>query len=68
VKAAAALSSDEAPLPPWRAWYRAAREEAAFRYGLRGIPVDEYKTEWLVCASGTVQEAVRNIAKRRGLA
>jgi hypothetical protein len=51
---------------PWSRWYRAAREEAAFRYGLRGIPTDEYKTEWAMgCA---VIEGVRNIAKRQGLA
>ena len=30
----------------WSAWYAAAREEVAFRYGLRRIPTDRYKEQW----------------------
>jgi hypothetical protein len=32
----------------WSTWYRLAREEAAFRYGLRHIPVDTYKIEYFL--------------------
>lgn len=28
----------------WRRWYAEARAEMAFRYGVRGVPVDTYKT------------------------
>lgn len=48
----------------WSRWYRAAREEAAFRYGLRRIPVDVYKNEYVCCTS--VTHAVRNIARQIG--
>lgn len=30
----------------WSAWYYVAREEMAFRYGLRRIPTDRYKEQW----------------------
>lgn len=32
-----------APLA-WGTWYRLARAEVEFRYGLKGIPTDEYRT------------------------
>jgi hypothetical protein len=53
---------DDVPAWSWSKWYRAAREEAAFRYGLRRIPVDAYKTQYALGSS--VQEGVRNIAKQ----
>lgn len=55
---------DEAPEVPWSRWYRQAREEAAFRYGLRHVPTDHYKEEWALGSS--VTSGVKNIAKRLG--
>lgn len=57
---------EEKPNVPWSRWYREARGEAEFRYGLRRIPVDAYKAEWFM--GETVQVGVRNIAKTKGLA
>lgn len=50
--------------PGWSRWYLEAREEMAFRYGIRGVPVDDYKTEWAL--GSTVHQAAAAIAKARG--
>lgn len=45
----------------WGTWYRLAREEAAFRYGLRGIPKDAYKTAYAVWGYSGIHGAVREL-------
>lgn len=54
---------DEKPEISWSRWYRLARYEAAFRYGLRGIPIDAYKTQWAL--GDSVQAGVKRIAEFR---
>jgi hypothetical protein len=46
----------------WTRWYADARDEAAFRYGLRGIPKDDYKTEYAL--GNTPTQAAKNIYDR----
>jgi hypothetical protein len=49
----------------WSRWYADARYEAAFRYGVRGIPKDRYKEHFSLGQS--VTQAVREIVNREGL-
>jgi hypothetical protein len=35
----------------WNRWYRAVRDEMAFRYGVRRVPVDLYKEQWALGCS-----------------
>jgi Ni/Co efflux regulator RcnB len=67
VKAAAARENGKLGGRPvdetaWNRWYRNARHEMSFRYGMRRIPVDAYKTQWAL--GDTVQEGCRTIAQQ----
>jgi len=47
----------------WTAFYRACREEMAFRYGKVRVPTDYYK-EHFVPEGSDVQQAVRTVYQR----
>lgn len=51
------------PYLSWWKWYRDARAEMAFRYGLRDVPTDVYKAEFY--QGKTVSQAVRIIGSER---
>lgn len=48
----------------WSRWYWLAREEMAFRYGLRRIPTDKYKEQFALGA--TVEQGVKHIYDNGG--
>lgn len=35
----------------WSRWYGLARDEMAFRFGMRRAPVDRYKEQWAMGAT-----------------
>lgn len=48
-----------ASVDTWSGWYWLAREEMAFRYGLRRIPTDAYKEQYALGL--TPQQAAKRI-------
>ncbi len=51
------MAKREAMRPGWAKWYSDARAEAEFRFGLRRVPVDTWKT--LYAQGDSPQEAAR---------
>lgn len=43
----------------WSGWYYVAREEMAFRYGMRRVPQDRYKEQYAMGA--TPHQAAKHI-------
>lgn len=51
-----------ASVETWGGWYYVARDEMAFRYGLRRIPKDRYKEQFALGCSP--HQAAANIYKQ----
>lgn len=52
----------------WSAWYSAARDEMAFRYGMRRVPKDRYKEQFAYGKTphSAVKELYENFHARGG--